>query len=150
MKKILLSLILVVFLSSCSDTEPITFLETHHLSVWERTDGSDPEQKIFIRILSNRNKIAETWSPTITDDGCYSKVLFEHKVFDVESITDTENILGFSGTDQFNGFPASVSIQIDNDSMIVSKSNWNPHGGYQTTSIWVKSKVNVDDLNLCD
>lgn len=151
MRKILLSLIFVITLFSCSDTEPITFLETNNLSVWERTGYSDPEQKFYMRILSNPDRIAEKWSPTNTDIDCYDKDLFE-KLFDLSFGTDTENNLTFTGFSvKSNTFTDGFSFSIRNDTLtlIVSRSSGNPDGGNGYTKKWVKSNVNVDDLIRC-
>ena len=150
MKKALFILLVFSLLStSCSiftdDIEPVTFLETHNLSVWERTDDSG--QKSFLRILSDSKKIAKIYTG-ITDRNCY-KTEFTQKINDKIIDEDTVSRLRLIGYNEYDN-SASFSLSII-DGVLYEDYWWqvvHSTGGYN--HVWVRSEVNVEDLKLCD
>ena len=149
MKKIILALILVVTFFSCSDeAEPITFLEKHNMSVWERKDNSEQVQKFFMRISSDPNKIAVRWYTTVPDHECYSKHLYGNG-FEVGTGDNTLDYLEIVQKTEYDD-QDKVTFNIINGELIQAGYTINAHGSYRWAHTWVKSKVDVDDLNLCD
>ena len=146
MKKILLSLILVITLFSCSDTEPITFLEKHNLSVWERTEGSDPERKFFLRILSNPDKISDIWFSTVND--CYGNILYGDG-FEISIGSNTEDYLEIKQITNYDD-QDQISFSIKNGELIQNGYTTNAHGSYNWSDTWVRSEMNVEDLKRCE
>ena len=147
-------LVLGLFLSSCSiftedDEEPMLFLDTHNMSVWERTDGSNKGvQKLYMRILSNPKKIAERWYSTVPDHVCYSKDLYGNG-FDVSIDSNIEDYFEIEQKTDYDD-QDRITFNIINDELIQSGYTSNAHGAYNWSYTWVKSEVNDDDLKLCD
>jgi len=148
-------LVLSLFLSSCSiftedDEEPMLFLDTHNMSVWERTDSSNKGvQKLYMRILSNPKKIAERWYSNFPDHVCYSKDLYGNG-FDVSIDSNTEDHLEFEQKNAKDMNQDQISLDIRNDTLIQIGYTGNAHGYYNWARTWVKSEVNVDNLKMCD
>ena len=120
------------------------------MSVWEVKDESNPEQKAYMRILSNPSRISEKWLLKNTDGGCYEKSLSD-KLYDISINTDIENKLKYSGfSSKGNTFENYFTFSIENDTLTETMVSGNFEYGDGYTIRWVKSKVNVDDLKLCD
>jgi len=128
--------------------EPIIFLEKHDMSVWERTNRWVPDQIIYMRILRNPNKIAEIWSPSETNENCYIKEFYS-ELYTVVAVDDKENSFRITGNRE-SGYAAQYNFYISNDTLSENKDFFLPPDAYIEYNTWVKSKVNVDDLNLCD
>ncbi|MDN3641848.1 hypothetical protein QWY87_03995 [Lutimonas halocynthiae] len=131
------------------DGEPIMFLQKYDMSVWERIDVSPPERKVFMRILRAPNKIFSRWGSVVPSHNCYSIMLFGD-FFEISIGSNTEDYLeiqqkNINGPDQ-----DQIFLHIRNDTLIQKGYTGNAHGYYYWTSKWVKSKVNVDSLKLCE
>ena len=104
--------------------EPIMFLDNHDMSIWERTDRWKPAQIIYMRILRNPNKIAETWSPSDTDKNCYVKEFYS-ELYTVVAVVDTENSLKITGNRE-SGYAAMYNFSISNDTLSENKDFFLP------------------------
>ncbi len=152
MKKSSIALIVLsLFLGSCSiftEEESSLFLDTHNSTVWERIVTENPEEKQYMRILSNPKKVAETWSISDGDNDCYEKKQY-FKMSDINIVEDKENTLRIKGTYSSDS-PSLINFSIIDGVLIEKWSYWNAHGGNEHNGTWVKSEVNIDDLERCN
>ena len=154
MKRFIFAVIISVTMFSCSDDpdekEPITFLEKHNLSEWERTDNNpDRGYQHFMRILNNSNKLTEIWYTTtvdIPDYDCYHKV---RELFDITILINTENNLHFEGVNG-SDVKSTIVLSVKNDELKEVRTIHTREGPSEYSYTWVKSNVNVDGLKLCD
>ena len=152
MKKVIVLLVVTsLFLTSCSvihwddDSDTFLFLETHNLSVWERTDDSG--QKHYLRILADKNKVAKIYIGN-RDKNCFKTELAQ-KVNDRTIDDDSVSRLSLYGYDEY-GNSANFSLDIIDDELH-ERYYWEVvHNTGGHTRKWVRSEVNVEDLKKCN